>query len=543
MLLLACLAGTVANAQLLDSTWAVNGYTQDPNFRDESVALAIQSDGKVLAGLNRGQTQNGMDDLYLCRFKTDGTLDSSFGTNGIGAVWIGEKAMTRGLAIQPDGKIVAIGHATYCVAIICGLDNLVLARFNTNGTPDTSFGVNGKVLSEYVFGNTVMSGLGMRVKVLPTGKILTSGVYIFQSTLWGTERHAFVAQFNSDGTLDTSFGTGGKTVLGKYDVIYPYYDDLQDMAVDNAGNIFCTGTAYYPGTGLANPSDAYVTKLKPNGDLDTSFGNAGELLLDQAPLDQPFALALRPDGKLFVAGNCGEASVDSPRSGIIYVVNSSDGSYSNDIPGGFRKISGVAGYPTEIYSMILQPDNKIVVCGISDSTNLRGGLIARFNPDGSDDQSFTGSSNRTFYRLTSNPQWTTPLYYIKQQQDGKLIAAGYRAVQGAGRTVLVMRIKPKGGIGPSGIAGGATSAMEARVFPNPLTAQSTLRFRLDRSDQVTVYLTDLSGRLVRTIINGVRMNAGIQSVSLEGLGDLPRGVYNISMRSSSGAVVHQKVEL
>jgi uncharacterized delta-60 repeat protein len=138
-------------------------------------------------------------DFCIARFETNGTLDTSFGTSGKVIQHIGS-AIDFGysLAIQPDGKILLGGACSngsnrdFCIA-----------RFNSDGTLDTSFGTNGKVIQN--IGSA--DDYGNSLAIQPDGKILLGG-YCKN----GSNDDFCIARFNSDGTLDTTFGTGGKII-------------------------------------------------------------------------------------------------------------------------------------------------------------------------------------------------------------------------------------------------------------------------------------------------------------------------------------------
>jgi uncharacterized delta-60 repeat protein len=164
---------------------------------DFGQSLAIQPDGKILLG---GSCYNGSNyNFCIARFNSDGTLDTTFGSSGKVIQPIGSSYDNGySLAIQPDGKILLGG---FCYN---GNNNdFCIARFETNGTLDTTFGSSGIVIQP--IGSS--SDYGLSLAIQPDGKILLGG-FCYN----GSDNDFCIARFNSNGTLDTSFGTGGKVI-------------------------------------------------------------------------------------------------------------------------------------------------------------------------------------------------------------------------------------------------------------------------------------------------------------------------------------------
>ncbi len=143
-----------------DPTFGTNGHgtvvTPIASFTHGRGALAIQSDGKiVIAGTSNGN-------LLAARYNSNGTLDTAFGGSGIVTTDLGQNETGNDVAIQRDGKILVVGKSA---------SNFLLVRYNSNGTLDTSFGDAGKVISN--FGGGSASGLGIAIQ--PDGKILATG--------------------------------------------------------------------------------------------------------------------------------------------------------------------------------------------------------------------------------------------------------------------------------------------------------------------------------------------------------------------------------
>jgi uncharacterized delta-60 repeat protein len=209
----------------------------DPALDGTCVGLAIQSDGKILAA--GSFTAAGSSERWsLARFNADGTLYATFVNPELNHV-------ATDVAVQPDGKVVVGG---YFPSVGGGdqaqVDQNRLARFNPDGTRDTTFG-------DPVITNTVHA-----VEVLDNGKILAAGEFTFV----GEVTRGRLARFNSDGTLDSSFVS---PAIGS--------SIVRDLAVQSDGKILAAGTFATAG----GQARANMARFMPDGTLDTSFITPG----------------------------------------------------------------------------------------------------------------------------------------------------------------------------------------------------------------------------------------------------------------------------
>ncbi|HYV92933.1 MAG TPA: T9SS type A sorting domain-containing protein [Chitinophagales bacterium] len=178
-----------------DSTFGIGGIVTNSNLTN-ALSVVIQTDGKILT-----VTSSYFTSSCLVRLNTDGTLDSSFNSNGIVATNIGIEFTSSPVIIQPDGKIIVAGSS--------GLD-FAMARYNTNGMPDSSFGLGGQATTYLT--NSTLSSMALQ----SDGKIIAVGVA-------GNYASDFaVARFNSNGALDDTFGTNG--------ILSTDFNDLDDAA-------------------------------------------------------------------------------------------------------------------------------------------------------------------------------------------------------------------------------------------------------------------------------------------------------------------------
>ena len=161
--------------------------------------LAVQPDGKsLLTGYGGGPAGYGW---YLARYDADGSLDSTFGTGGLVVTSLGQSDAWTGAVAEADGKIVLGGYTLDGVSSSSGYD-FALARYNTDGSLDTTFGTGGVVVTDFASGDDVIRGLA----VLPDGSIVAAG-----DEVDGSGHRTFgLAKYHADGSLDSSFGTAGQ---------------------------------------------------------------------------------------------------------------------------------------------------------------------------------------------------------------------------------------------------------------------------------------------------------------------------------------------
>ena len=209
-------------------------------------AVAVQPDGRVVIA---GVTNNFYSGLALARLNTDGSLDLSFGTNG--KITTSAVDDASAVAIQSDGKIVAAG----------GYNGFELARYNTNGSLDTSFGTNG--IASATIGTS--GGTPQAVKIQSDGKIVVAG---FASSSGGPEQFA-LARFNTNGILDSSFGSGGEILTTIETGCAAYGAGIQPN-----GKIVAAGAAASQ-NGSTAFADLAASRYNTNGALDLTFGSLG----------------------------------------------------------------------------------------------------------------------------------------------------------------------------------------------------------------------------------------------------------------------------
>lgn len=396
-------------AQTLDTTFGTNGkvFTSFGAFNSIFHALTMQTDGKIYAvGAKEGlfSETNG---LFIAKYNSDGSLDTTY--NGTGKIEVGygfsyEFCYTA--VIQPDNKLIVAGSSN---------GDFAIARLNSDGTYDTSFSADGKLNLSFGVGN----GSKIRKILLqPDGKIIAIG-----EAYGGSNFDYGVARFNSDGSLDTSFGLGGKTNIpvgvandfgndailqpdGKIIVIGSSKNNTGNdffsmLRLNTDGSIDTTfGTSgkvmYRINTSecVANAltlqidgkiivtgnsdGDFAVLRYNTNGTLDATFAGIGHVVTDFGnSQDKIFAVSVQADGKIITAGNAYE--IGFPASWQFAIARyATNGMLDTTFDTDGKMTVQMTNYESGIKDMIIQPDGKLLFGGytsIAIGSNLNFGLL------------------------------------------------------------------------------------------------------------------------------------------------------------------------
>ncbi|HEX2698904.1 MAG TPA: Calx-beta domain-containing protein [Acidimicrobiales bacterium] len=275
----------------LDTTFDTDGKaTVDYGFDDQATDVLIQPDGKiVLVGFDDGGSAN----FAVARLNADGSLDTSFDTDGKMEVTFGSVDMPQAGVLQADGKIIAAGFTD------ANADrDFAAIRVNTNGSIDTSFDTDGKQTVDFSYDDTATD-----VAIQPGGKIVLAG---FDD---GGNADFAAARLNTDGTLDTTFNdiasptvyTGDGRVSFTFGAgISGGVEKAQAMVIQPDGKIVLAGTT--DAGGGTGPNNFALGRLTASGALDTTFDTDGKVITDLGGDDQAYGVALQADGKIVAVG-------------------------------------------------------------------------------------------------------------------------------------------------------------------------------------------------------------------------------------------------
>src|SRR5215813_6524730 len=392
----------------LDPTFGNGGkVATDFSVPTTANALAIQGDGKlIVAGIV--QLPTGLD-FGLARYNPDGSLDTSFGTGGSLAIdFFGGDDRAFAVAIQPDGKIVVAGHATTASG---GLD-FGLARLNSNGTLDTSFGSGGKITDDF-------HGRDDRIRsilILSDGRI---GVVGFATQADGSSNGASALYKANGNLIEKSEFNGGD------------FKVVSALALQPDGKIILCGSVV---EGQGPRDDFRLFRINANLEDDTAFGNRGDVTTDFGGNDDAFALALQPDGKIVAAGASGQAGVGEFALARYNTDGSLDSSFGSS--GKLRSSSlGSPGKGAIANAVLIQPDNKIVAVGVSNpGAGTSDFTLLRYNADGTLDSTF-GSGGQLMTDFFGSDDFARAALI---QPDGKIVVAGFTTKSPGGPALVAL---------------------------------------------------------------------------------------------------------
>lgn len=345
----------------------------------EARSITLQADGKILLAGNSALS------FALVRYNTDGSLDTSFGAAGkvvtsIGA--IDDKA--KSVTVQSDGKILVAGYSRISQSMnsYSGNVDFSLVRYNQNGSLDSTFGVAGKVLTDFEYGyNSANSqpaikaeDIGSSISLQSDGKIIVAG-----STENYNKKDFALARYNANGSLDTTFGVAGKvmTAFGE-----DRYSGGRSAKLQDDGKILVAGFS-----GLNNA----VVRYNIDGSLDKVFGIAGKALISigsTSPSAGGISLVPLSNGKMVIAATRSNGEFTRQRTVFSLVRLNANGSMDTTFDTDGIVTTDFGSDYNLAESVALQGDGKILVAGSNISADVATFALARYNTDGSLDTSF-----------------------------------------------------------------------------------------------------------------------------------------------------------
>jgi len=324
----------------LDTTFGNGGkvITVIANVREAAFGLLLLPNSKILISGTIDLPTSTNRSWAILRYNPDGSLDSTFGSNGITLTDFGpDDDQAYDIALQSDGKIVAAGRKGiqfYPTEQRKG--NVALARYTADGALDTTFGVGGKVVNDFGQG---LESYAITLMIQPDNKIVIAG----------ESSYAFlVARYDANGVLDNTFGGGSGFSLGYFD---NNWDRAGDAVLQSDGKIIVAGLS-----GVADPYPHYaIARFDPNGSFDPTFGSGGKILL--SAVGGFDAVTLQRDGKLVALG--------TSDTGLMLFKFNRNGSFDTTFGSGGSVATSFGGFASDGSDLTLQKDGKIVVGGLA----------------------------------------------------------------------------------------------------------------------------------------------------------------------------------
>jgi uncharacterized delta-60 repeat protein len=373
----------------LDPTFGTGGIvTTNFGGEDNTVAnaTAIQSDGKILVAGSIPNNQ-GFGEAGVARYNTNGSLDPTFGTGGIVVTSEPNPIGLFGIAVQPDGKIV-VGGAGFLSA------NAI--RYNTNGSLDTTFG-NGGIASVRPFPPTAFDAGTGGLALQADGRILVAA-------------GSALVRLLGNGQVDSTFGTGG---------VAPLVSNATSITLLSTGKILVASSF----NSLVPAPSGTIARYKANGSLDTGFALHGQI----STVGPASAIEPLSDGKFIVAGSFA-TSIGTPPApndyGVALTRYTSNGTIDTTFGSHGGVVTPFIGETDAVgFALAIQSNGAIVVAGQAGSQAPDGPssfALARYTANGQLDTSF--GTNGTVTTAFAND--TAFVSALAIQPDGKIVAVG-----------------------------------------------------------------------------------------------------------------------
>jgi uncharacterized delta-60 repeat protein len=435
----------------LDTTFGSNGIVT-ASITGLATSVTLQPDGKILvAGANLSDTA-----FVLARYTSTGVLDSSFGTSGTTtATFPGySSAGAEGLAIQPDGNIVVVGWADNG-----STEGFALARFTSAGVLDTSFGTSGETVS--TFPGVTIGGAASAVAIQSDGNIVLAGGV--RPSDFSTEDLA-LARYTPAGVLDSSFGSAGEVLTS-----FPGFSEnsASALAIQPDGKIVVAGQANNGPSG-----DFALARYTSAGALDSSFGTGGEVetAFAGSNSDNVTGLAIQRDGRI-VAG--GWAFNNNGTEAFALARYTSGGALDNTFGTNGQTTTSFTGFQrSHATALAIQPDNNIVLAGwVQDASNLTEFAVARYDVPAQVTGTSPSPTSGTLLAGTTSLQinFSKPVVGADQASNYQLQSVGPDGLLGTADDVIVP---------VSATYSGTTATLTFSALPSSV-------YRLTVSDNIT----------------------------------------------------------
>jgi len=340
-----------------------NGATMDAQ------AVVVQRDGKIIAV----GSANG---CALARYNVNGSLDPTFGGSGKVVTQVAGKAVScAAAALQSDGRIVAAGFGRTPVREPPSPYAFLVFRYLTNGALDASFGNGGIVVTDFDGDPAAGRDVAGSVAIQSDGRILAAGTGM--------------ARYNADGSLDPTFGTGGKVTT---EFAGPRSNaGASAVALQSDGRIVAAGFALNAVGASGGPSDFALIRYNADGALDTTFGNGGKVQTEFSSdaTDSATGVAIQGDGRIVAVGST--EPQNNPPTFVDFAIARyrTDGSLDPSFGSGGRVATDFVNSIDYASTVTIQSDGRILAAGSSEAGNVPSIFaLARYGVGGALDPTF-----------------------------------------------------------------------------------------------------------------------------------------------------------
>ncbi len=499
--------------------------------KGEGNRSVIQPDGKIIVAMDQHNPNQSDLFFYTYRYNADGTPDVTFGDNGVSRIFTGDQSKNKDIRLHEDGKIIVTGQSEYCVNGVCGASQLVVMRLKHDGSLDSTFATDGILLTSEIFGTQGSYAIPERISITSDGKYLLAGrgpgsePFVARLNYDGTKDlsfatqgvysdgdfHAILSDFTTDatgniygltqmsnfpdtsnlrdtrifkltpdGVLDVSYGTSGRRTIDIGNYEYP-----KACAVRSDGKLVVTG---YIESKLSDGSSGYgindkgyVSILNTDGS-NSSLTPQGFVMFEVAGENTTFihSLLLTEDDKMLIGGRTIEK-----------------------VSGNYIEKAFLAYLEEDVTSDLSFNGNGTMLFDYGQHSSI--GALACFRDI---DLTADGGILMTGYRNPISGNTRSSLFLLKLN--------GF-----APQSTLELSTLSE-------------NTIESLFYPNPWQAQSRLDVTLNADTQLSLKLVDASGRFVHNFLDSEAFSAGAHSIALDRPAGVPGGTYLLVLTSSTG---------
>ena len=453
--------------------------------------------------------------LFCCQtlLAQDGSLDLAFGINGIRSIFNNNASATgsTNIELQPDKKILVSGYFVASVPNQGTHTFFYLTRLNPDGTTDLGFATSGIFTKDLgPFSSVTGEITGKRITLQQDGKIVaTSSIYNYGRFF----TDVLVMRFNSDGSPDNSFASGG---FRQFD-IGSYRDGGTCAIIQPDGKIIVGG-----GTNSGSVRHYFAARLHTTGITDSSFYDNGIIYITLTGSNEYVSfMQLQTDGKIVMGGS----SVQNNYNLTLIRLNT-NGYPDVSFNGSSSLLIPIGVEDDMAYDIDIQSDNKIVVAGFSMFSPNKFVSVARVNPNGTLDNTFDGDGKQT-YNFGNSSNYAGA---VNVQTDGKILIAGGTNQPGVPGNFAVMRLNTDGTIDNS------FNGIGRRIY-SVSSSESVLNAMMIQPDGKVLLAGKASANLIvarTTAVDPIQVNCdrvaalgGEHIITISGLGLAPNGSIHV----------------
>ncbi len=496
------------NAQpgILDTGFSHNGFVitnvAGKNSSD-GYDVVIEPGGKTIVS-GKVRTSASFTEAVLMRYKLNGDLDSSFGTNGtVLESFTNSFDNYSSLALQDNGKIVVTGLSIRNDSFF-----VLFARYNANGTLDKGFRGRKTAVRYYGFG-----GVGCMVLVQPDKKIL---LLVNNNEPVTNKAQTQVERYNEDGTRDKTFGNNGN---------FTYTGDFwfTKFAFDKQGRIIClSGDAGFTS----------LLRLKNNGQRDKNFGVNGLITTRVSPYDGSDNLVAQPDGKIIVCGFLQASNfADNLFSVYRFNVNGTLDSSFNGTGINSTKITGI----DYTYDVSIQPSGRIIAVGFSIAPKKTYITLMRYNANGRTDLTWGNNGVDTVAAKWKFNHYSYAVASAVSADGSRIAVTGNQIGRSFSQNAfLTARFLVHGDYKIEAVASSDVKIAEDEhilAYPNPAHTTTTVSFSLEQNSTVNIRLINIKGEVVSTVYSG-SLGKGIYHFPVD-VSKFPAGMYTVTLQTGN----------